>query len=107
MTTSDEQISGGTMHQLTHQWDDEMSVGERIVAAVAEYEGTDSETLPPIKQSINPVALDELFNTTPDGDPRPGCVMFSYHGYTIIVQSTGQILIRQRRAELSTERRFQ
>lgn len=95
MATSDEQSSGDTIHHLTHRWNDETSIGERIVAAVAEYEGTDSGTLPPIEQSINPVALEKLFDTTSDDDPRPGCVTFSYYGYTVIVQSTGLILIRR------------
>lgn len=96
MVTTGERTSEGTTHHLVHQWDDETAIGERISVAIAECEGDDSTAPPPIEGSINPEALDELFDTTDDGDPRPGCVTFSYFGYTVVVHSTGRILIRQK-----------
>jgi hypothetical protein len=83
-------------HHLSHQWGDTTPIGKRIVAAIAEYEETTPASLPPLEQHINPDALDGLFETTADDGRRAGCVTFSYYGYTIIVQSTGQVMIRKR-----------
>lgn len=84
-----------TTHHLQHEWNKEEWVSDKIVAAVAEYEGEDQSDLPPLSDSINPAALDTAFAET-DGESSPaGCITFSYYGYTVLVQSTGQILIKK------------
>jgi len=95
MSTTRNQGQEGTTHHLTHEWDDETRMSDRIVAAIAEYEGEDADALPPLDGSINPDALDTLFGRSADGEVRPGCVTFSYYGYTVVVQSTGRILLRR------------
>lgn len=86
----------GTTHHLAHEWDGERSLGERIVDAVAEHgDADDPAALPPLADSVDPAALDALFASTADDEPRPGCVTFSYGGYTVVVQSTGRVLLRR------------
>ena len=84
-----------TTHHLHHEWSEEGWASDRIVAAVAKYEDEDQSDLPPLSDSINPAALDTAFAEI-DGDSSPaGCITFSYYGYTVLVQSTGQILIKK------------
>lgn len=85
----------GNTHHLSHQWQGDTTVSETIVTAVAEHAGVGHESLPPMGHSINPDALDTLFEAGPESAPAPGCVTFSYYGYTVVVRSTGQILLRE------------
>ncbi|MFB6304226.1 MAG: HalOD1 output domain-containing protein [Haloferacaceae archaeon] len=86
---------GGSTRHLAHREDDDRSVGERIVAAVADREGVDPDALPSLDRSVNPDALAVLFETPSDDGPAPGCVTFSYYGYAVVVRSTGQVLLRR------------
>ncbi|GGN94679.1 HalOD1 output domain-containing protein [Haloarcula pellucida] len=85
----------GTTHQLSHQWEGNTEVSETIRGAVAEYAGVSFESLPPMDERINTDALDSLFETKSANTATPGCVTFSYYGYTVVVQSTGQIFLRE------------
>lgn len=95
MATAINDRDGRTTHHLHHEWGGETAVGERIVAAIADVVDEDPATLPALTESINPAALDALFEDGPDGSARPGCVTFSYYGHTVVVQSTGGVLIRR------------
>ncbi|WP_199174854.1 HalOD1 output domain-containing protein [Halegenticoccus soli] len=70
-------------------------MSDRIVEAIADYEGESPRNLPPLSDSINPEALDTAFESDNGSAPSAGCITFSYYGYTVLVQSTGQILIRK------------
>ena len=84
-----------TTHHLHHEWSEKEWASDRIVTAVARYEEKDESDLPPLSDSINPAALDTAFAET-DGDSSPaGCITFSYYGYTVLVQSTGRILVKK------------
>lgn len=85
----------GTTHHLSHQWDSDNSVSETILDAVAKYAAVSRESLPPMNESINTDALDSLFETGSGSTTTPGCVTFSYYEYTVVVQSTGQIFLRE------------
>lgn len=62
------------------------SLSTVVVNAVARREGINPADLEePLYKSINPEALDDLFN---GGD---GYVAFSYHGYLITIRSDGHI----------------
>ncbi|WP_408960688.1 HalOD1 output domain-containing protein [Natrinema sp. 74] len=62
---------------------------------MAEYENERPKDLPPLGDSINPKALDTAFESADGSAGKAGCITFSYYGYTVLVQSTGQILIRK------------
>ena len=87
--------SDRTTHHVFHDWNDDDSVSETIVDAIATYENTREKDLPALEQSINPNALNHLFNSTGDDPPYGGTVSFSYAGHVVLVMSSGQILIRK------------
>lgn len=82
-------------HHLYHDWTGEERASDRIRQAIAEYENERPHDLPALSNSINPQALDTAFETDGDSACKAGCITFSYYGYTVLVQSTGQILIKK------------
>lgn len=66
---------------------DELST--RIIQEVAEREGTNPQTLsPPLYSVIDPDSLNDLFRES------TGSVTFSYLGYEIVVNHSGEITIK-------------
>lgn len=51
-----------TTHHVYHDWRREGSVADTIVDAVAGFEGVDSRDLMPLGRSINPDALEAIFD---------------------------------------------
>lgn len=86
-------------HHVHHDWQRDGSVSETILDAIVVYEGEDAADLPPLERSINQDALNSIFERTEVDPGRAGSVTFSYHGYVVVVMSTGQILIRKPDAE--------
>lgn len=87
--------SSRTTHHVYHDWNGDDPVGRTIVDAIATYENTRTSELPALERSINPDALNYLFESTGDDAPNGGTLSFSYAGYVVLVMSTGQILIRK------------
>ncbi|WP_436924992.1 HalOD1 output domain-containing protein [Halosimplex amylolyticum] len=68
---------------------------ERILAAVAETEGTDPATMePPLGDVVDPDALHDLLTqeSSPTGEPIE--VQFSYRGHDIVADASGDIDVR-------------
>ncbi|WP_222914297.1 HalOD1 output domain-containing protein [Natrinema sp. SYSU A 869] len=84
-----------TTHHLHHEWNGDGLISDQIVEEIAEYENEDRGELPPLNKSINPVALDTAFEAPDDDTTMAGCITFSYYGYTVLAQSTGQVLIKK------------
>lgn len=78
----------------TQPIDREQSISESVVDVVAEYTGVEREALPAVDDSINPDGLNTLFEVDAEGGCPGGCVTFSYYQHTVVVQSTGQIMVR-------------
>lgn len=96
MSSVANQTGDGDTHHLHHEWTGAEPVSEKVVDAVAEYEDTDADALPPLADAVDPTALDSLFGSTSDDACTAGCVTFSYYGYTVLAQSTGRIMIKKR-----------
>lgn len=86
--------------RYTYQVDEEQSVSEAVTHAVAAISGremstakatNENEVLDPLYDSIDPDALDALFQMPTDGDSLQGLVTFWYCGYEITVHNTGLI----------------
>lgn len=95
MSSAIDSDSDRITHHLYHDWTGDESVTERVIKAVAKYEKMSRDSLPPLETSINPAALDTVFESSTGETSSAGCISFSYYGYTILVQSTGQILIKK------------
>ncbi|MDG5778319.1 HalOD1 output domain-containing protein [Haloarculaceae archaeon H-GB2-1] len=70
---------------------------QAVVEAVAEADGTDPETLtPPLNDVVDPDALDRLFDDRTEDSPRDsGHLTFLYHGYMVVVYSTGDVEVQE------------
>jgi len=71
-----------------------MQLSNRIITRVAHKEGAEPAELEPLAQSIEPEALDRIFDS--DGNlmtQEHGIVVFSYLDYTITVTSDGEIRV--------------
>lgn len=64
-----------------------------VVETVADAEGIDPLALPPLYNTVDPDALDTLFQPQfrTASEPPVGEVRFSYHGYTVRVTAAGRV----------------
>ena len=63
-----------------------------VVAAVAAVAETDPLELQPLRESVDPDALDDLFAKTCGGRARElGCIEFPYDDYRVVVDASGEI----------------
>ncbi len=72
------------------------SVSMAVVRAVSTASQTDACSLPPIANSLDPDALDALFEPTSDGSARSGArISFVYGGYDVTVDNGEYITVRR------------
>ena len=78
----------------TAEWgrDDENTPVYTVVSAVAEVEDSDPVDLPPLYNTINPEALNDLF--TSGSETSVDQVTFQYAGYAILVRGSGEVQVR-------------
>lgn len=69
---------------------------EAVVAAVAAAENVAQTDLPPLFDSIDPDALDSLFESGPLAERSTGTVSFSYAGHEVSVTADGQVDLEAR-----------
>ncbi len=62
-----------------------------VIDAVADKKGVDATDLPPLDQSIDPDALERLF----DRDNASGMVSFEYAGTTVRVFDNGVVVVNE------------
>lgn len=69
----------------------------RIVREVAAAEGIDPADLsPPLYETIDADAVDDLFAAAGGGPPPVGArVTFSYNGYLVRVEGTGDVTVQR------------
>ncbi|MFC6765911.1 HalOD1 output domain-containing protein [Natrinema soli] len=80
------------------------SLSLKIVDKVAEREGVQPEELnPPIHDAINTDALDSLYDAR-DSEKNPSIIEFAYNGYTVTVDSRGDVDLENRVAALDPEK---
>ena len=70
---------------------DDENLGEAILQTLAEKEDTTLEALPSLYKSIDPDALDTIFN---DRDGR-WIIQFEHAGYWITVKTGGEIELEE------------
>ncbi|WP_276282006.1 HalOD1 output domain-containing protein [Halorussus caseinilyticus] len=65
-----------------------------VVTAVAAVTETDPLDLEPLRESLDPDALDDIFRRTPGGHVREeGCVEFSLAAHEVVVGAEGDVEI--------------
>jgi len=91
-----ELIKGETMTGIFEFGSDESKpVSEAVIDAVVAHTGEDPLEMEPLHSTIDPDALDKLFNRRPSRRQQAGdiSVVFSFNGYEITVWSYGTIRI--------------
>jgi hypothetical protein len=69
---------------------------QSVVERIAEAENTDPVNLDtPLYDAIDPDALDALFSPVDEARSLPGQVTFSYYGYTVTVDSSGDVALAE------------
>ncbi|WP_049927654.1 HalOD1 output domain-containing protein [Halopiger goleimassiliensis] len=77
---------------------DEEPLSVRVVQEIAAYDDVDPMDLsPPLYSSIDPTALDALFESTSTTGKRSGQVTFEYEDKRVAVASDGSIEIEPQR----------
>ena len=70
----------------TFTWADDESVSAAVVRSVASYTGQDPMSMEPLYTSVEPDALDELFDSRSE---RTACIEFSFSGLRVQVHADG------------------
>ncbi len=79
-----------------HDWDGDEPLSSTIVSTVATLSGTDPADLEVLYDTLDPDALDALFEPRPDNRRRDdGRVWFSLDGYGITVYGDGFVVVRR------------
>lgn len=74
-----------------HSTGDALAV--KVVESVAEHDETDMIDLPPLAQSINPDALNELFDSIEDSDDTETHLSLEYYGHTVQISADHTVTI--------------
>lgn len=92
---SEKQSAFSSRTVSTYEVDDDQSLSEGVVAAVAAASDTDPAAMDPLAGFIDPDALNALFADHYDGTPRAaGIVRFSFFDHEVVVDSNGYISIQ-------------
>ena len=79
---------------FVHEIDADETVTEGVVTAVAVATNTEIQQMPPLYETINADALNELFAERYNGEMRTtGQVRFTYCGCEVVVLSSSRIIV--------------
>lgn len=90
-------------YRVSHDWTSTKSLSTVIASVLEEVTSTSTDRLTPLYDSIDPDALDEVFQTDSNGEPRTdGWVRFPYDVYEVTVHASGDIAITETSGEESS-----
>lgn len=91
---------GFSEHQASvcHNWKEDESPTLSVINTVAAVTGTPPVSLRPLYETIDPDALDALFESAsrPDRQSSQLSVSFRYEGCDVVVRWNGKLLVRLR-----------
>ncbi|WP_158055913.1 HalOD1 output domain-containing protein [Halorussus halophilus] len=92
-----EQDASAGVYHAQYDWTSPEPLSTVVVRLVAAITDTDPLELEPLRDRVDPDALDELFAPTVDGRPRAvGQVTFPLAGHQVVVSGEGEIEIRRK-----------
>lgn len=87
---------GPDVHHVYRDPGEEGALSTAVIEAVAAVAGVDpSRTRIPIERSVNPDALDELFERPDDEADEVACLVFPLWDYTVVVHADGNIFVHE------------
>lgn len=76
--------------RLTSRVDD--SLVAEVIRVVAVHSNQEPENLPPLNNTVDPDALDDIFEPRTDGTPRRGGIIeFTYAGYDVRITGNQEV----------------
>lgn len=73
------------------EWTQSEDPSTELVQAISDVRNDDIATLDPLFQVVDPDALDQLLAQTHGPESQRNCeIQLEYHGYQIVVKSTGE-----------------
>lgn len=89
-------LDGHDVHHVHHDTDDGVTLSTTVIEAVAAVAGVDpSRTRIPIEQSVDPDALDDLFEPSTDCGRDGGCLVFPVWEFTVVVHADGNVFVHR------------
>jgi hypothetical protein len=79
------------VHETRYRFDDGVTPSEAVIEAVAAVEGVDPTALPPLYGSIDPDALDSLFDGP--AEKSPDVLGFGHAGWDVFVRADGAVTV--------------
>jgi len=73
------------------QPDNRMSPSRRVIHETAERKDVSPTDLPPLHRTVDPDALDRLFDPTVNSARMDGSTAFEYAGYAVTVHADGYV----------------
>lgn len=90
--TADAAMSEPTPFSRMYAWTD-VTPTTAVVETVADAIGLDATDLEPLRNVVDPDALDKLAQPDQHGGGRDLRVSFSYHDYFVVVRQTGRVTL--------------
>ena len=89
-----EEADEKTVHYFTISEQSHWPIHTLVVEAIEEVAGRSAEEIDPLSNSVDPEALDRLFQPRSNGEPRKGGkITFSVDEFRVTVTSRGNIMI--------------
>lgn len=80
---------------MEYEIGDTEPVSTAVVRAVSAVDGRRRGSLPPLTRVLDPEALDALFDSQPDGEPRTGgCLYFIYNQFRVTIDNGEYLTIQ-------------
>lgn len=82
-------------YQASHDWESDDPFWYTIVETVATATGTDASEVQPLYDVVDPEALTQVFEPSPDGEPTVvGRLSFTLHDCVVTITSDGSVVAR-------------
>lgn len=87
-------------YRATYDWAGSEPLRIFVARVVATAAGVSPTELEAIYRSVNPEALDEVFEPLPDGTARTGGgIWFSVDDYDVVIHGDGEVVVTSRRTD--------
>lgn len=83
----------GDVYREIHEWASSGSLSGTVVTALADFEGVESTEVEPLYETIDPDALEALFDPNRDGFRANGRVSFSINDTNVTIHSHGEFAV--------------
>ena len=78
-----------TLHRTSYEKQSDGTLADAVIAALVEASGTPATEIPPLYETVDPDALENLFGARINGPDRiRGRISFHHYGYCVTIDGT-------------------